>query len=153
MSNSLLISAALKSSGKTTVTMGLCAALQQRGVSVQPFKKGPDYIDPMWLSRAAQAPCRNLDFFTMSHQEIVNSFTQFSQPAEAVFIEGNKGLFDGLDPEGSDSNSALARLLGVPIVLVVDTYGMTRGVAPLLQGYQSFESDIKIAGVILNKVG
>ncbi|MBT5036409.1 MAG: cobyrinate a,c-diamide synthase [Rhodospirillaceae bacterium] len=151
--NSLLISAALKSSGKTTVTMGLCAALRQRGVAVQPFKKGPDYIDPIWLSQAARKPCRNLDFYTMSHQEIVTAFTQFSEPADAVFIEGNKGLFDGLDPEGSDSNSALARLLGVPIVLVVDTYGMTRGVAPLLQGYQSFESDIKIAGVILNKVG
>lgn len=151
--NSLFISAALKSSGKTTVTMGLCAALRQRGVKVQPFKKGPDYIDPIWLSQAAKMPCRNLDFYTMSHQEIVNSFSQFGEPAEAVFIEGNKGLFDGLDPKGSDSNSALARLLGVPIVLVVDTYGMTRGVAPLLQGYQSFEADIKIAGVILNKVG
>ena len=74
MANSLLISAALKSSGKTTVTMGLCAALQQRGVTIQPFKKGPDYIDPMWLSRAAQVPCRNLDFYTMSHQEIINFF-------------------------------------------------------------------------------
>ena len=153
MANSLLISAALKSSGKTTVTMGLCAALKQRGVTVQPFKKGPDYIDPMWLSRAAQVPCRNLDFFTMSHQEIIDLFWEFSQTADAVFIEGNKGLFDGLDPEGSDSNSALARLLGVPIILVVDTYGMTRGVAPLLRGYETFESDIKIAGVILNKVG
>ena len=153
MANSLFISAALKSSGKTTVTMGLCAVLRQRGVFVQPFKKGPDYIDPMWLSRAAQAPCRNLDFFTMDHQQIVNSFNQFSAPAETVFIEGNKGLFDGLDPEGSASNAALARLLGGPIILVVDAYGMTRGVAPLLQGYQSFESDIQIAGVILNKVG
>ena len=92
MANSLLISAALKSSGKTTVTMGLCAALQQRGVGVQPFKKGPDYIDPMWLSRAAQAPCRNLDFFTMSHQEIVDFFYEFSQKADAVFIEGNKAV-------------------------------------------------------------
>ena len=153
MANSLLISAALKSSGKTTVTMGLCAALQQRGFSVQPFKKGPDYIDPMWLSRAARAPCRNLDFFTMSHQQIIDFFYNFSEKADMAFIEGNKGLFDGLDPEGSDSNSALARLLGVPIILVVDTYGMTRGVAPLLKGYESFESDIKIAGVILNKVG
>ena len=153
MAHSLFISAALKSSGKTTVTMGLCAALRQRGVTVQPFKKGPDYIDPMWLSRAAQKPCRNLDFYTMDHQQIVDFFGQFSAPAETIFIEGNKGLFDGLDPEGSDSNSALARLLGVPIILVVDTYGMTRGVAPLLQGYQSFESDIQIAGVILNKVG
>jgi cobyrinic acid a,c-diamide synthase len=153
MANSLLISAALKSSGKTTVTMGLCAALQQKGVTIQPFKKGPDYIDPMWLSRAAQIPCRNLDFFTMSHQQIINFFYQFTQNVDAAFIEGNKGLFDGLDPGGSDSNSALARLLGVPIILVVDTYGMTRGVAPLLKGYESFESDIKIAGVILNKVG
>lgn len=150
---SLLVSAALKSSGKTTVTMGLAAALRQRGIIVQTFKKGPDYIDPMWLSRAARTPCRNLDFYTMSHQEITDSFRRFAEPAQTVFIEGNKGLFDGLDPEGSDSNSALARLLGVPVLLVVDTYGMTRGVAPLLQGYQSFESDIEIAGVILNKVG
>ncbi len=153
MPESLLISAALKSSGKTTVTMGLCAALQKRGLKIQPFKKGPDYIDPMWLGRAAQMPCRNLDFYTMSHQEIVDSFFGFGQKADSIFIEGNKGLFDGVDPEGSDSNSALARLLGVPIILVVDTYGMTRGVAPLLQGYESFEDDIKIAGVILNKVG
>ena len=153
MPGSLIISAALKSSGKTTVTMGLCAVFQQRGLRIQPFKKGPDYIDPMWLGRAAQAPCRNLDFFTQSHQEIVDFFSKFSKGADLTFIEGNKGLFDGLDPEGSDSNSALARLLGIPIILVVDTYGMTRGVAPLLKGYESFEEDIKIAGVILNKVG
>ncbi|MEE3000338.1 MAG: cobyrinate a,c-diamide synthase [Pseudomonadota bacterium] len=153
MPDSLIISAALKSSGKTTVTMGLCAAFQQRGLSIQPFKKGPDYIDPMWLGRAAQVPCRNLDFFTQSHQEIVDYFCEFSEGADLAFIEGNKGLFDGLDPEGSDSNSALARLLGIPVILVVDTYGMTRGVAPLLKGYESFEGDIKIAGVILNKVG
>jgi len=153
MPESLLISAALKSSGKTTVTMGLCAALHKRGLKIQPFKKGPDYIDPMWLSRAAQLSCRNLDFYTMSHQEIVDVFFGFGQKADTIFIEGNKGLFDGVDPEGSDSNSALARLLDVPIILVVDTYGMTRGVAPLLQGYESFEDDIKIAGVILNKVG
>jgi cobyrinic acid a,c-diamide synthase len=89
----------------------------------------------------------------MSHQQIIDFFYKFSEKADMAFIEGNKGLFDGLDPEGSDSNSALARLLGVPIILVVDTYGMTRGVAPLLKGYESFESDIKIAGVILNKVG
>ena len=153
MSENLIVSAALKSSGKTTVTMGLCSAFQQRGLSIQPFKKGPDYIDPMWLGRAAQAPCRNLDFFTQSHQEIVNYFCEFSEGTDLAFIEGNKGLFDGLDPEGSDSNSALARLLGIPVILVVDTYGMTRGVAPLLKGYESFEEDIKIAGVILNKVG
>ena len=151
MPGSLIISAALKSSGKTTVTMGLCAVFQQRGLRIQPFKKGPDYIDPMWLGRAAQAPCRNLDFFTQSHQEIVDFFSKFSKGADLTFIEGNKGLFDGLDPEGSDSNSALARLLGIPIILVVDTYGMTRGVAPLLKGYESFEEDIKIAGVISNK--
>ena len=96
------------------MTMGLCAALQQKGVTIQPFKKGPDYIDPMWLSRAAQIPCRNLDFFTMSHQQIINFFYQFTQNVDVAFIEGNKGLFDGLDPGGSDSNSALARLLGVP---------------------------------------
>lgn len=149
----LLISAAHKSSGKTTVSTGLCAALRDRGLGVQPFKKGPDYIDPLWLGRAAGRPCVNLDFNTMSAQEILDAVGSRSDHAEVTLIEGNKGLYDGLDLDGSNSNAALARLLRAPVVLVIDSRGMTRGVAPLLLGYQAFDPEIRIAGVILNRVG
>ena len=149
----LLISAAHKSSGKTIVTAGLCAALRARGLAVQPFKKGPDYIDPMWLSLAAGRACRNLDFNTQSQAELLADFARHAAAADIALIEGNKGLFDGVDLEGSDSNAALAVLLGAPVVLVVDVRGMTRGVAPLLRGYMDFQPGPRIVGVILNKVG
>ena len=149
----LLISAALKSSGKTTVALGLCASLAERGVRVQPFKKGPDYIDPMWLGRAAGRTCRNLDFFTMSEREIAAEFSRHAADADIALIEGNKGLHDGLDRDGADSSAALAKLLSAPVLLVVDVQGMIRGVAPLLLGYQAFDANVRIAGVILNKIG
>ncbi len=148
----LLISAAHKSSGKTTLSLGICAALSRRGLTVQPFKKGPDYIDPLWLSRASGRACYNLDFYTQSHEEIKNSFTR-PDPSDISLIEGNKGLYDGTDLEGGNSSAALARLLNAPVVLVIDTQGITRSLAPLLLGFQSFETDVNIAGVILNKVG
>jgi cobyrinic acid a,c-diamide synthase len=149
----LLISAAHKSSGKTTITLGLCASLTVRGMTVQPFKKGPDYIDPLWLTQAANRPCHNLDFYTMNRAEIQTSFAQRSQNADICIIEGNKGLYDGMAVDGSNSNAALAHLLGAPVILVLDTKDMTRGVAPLVLGYQLFDKNIHIAGVILNKVG
>jgi cobyrinic acid a,c-diamide synthase len=149
----LLVSAAHKSSGKTTISTGLCAALAAGGLRVQPFKKGPDYIDPLWLGRAAGRACVNLDFNTMSPQEIREAVGARAGQADVELIEGNKGLYDGLDLEGSNSNAALARLLGAPVVLVIDSRGMTRGVAPLLLGYQAFEPGLRIAGVILNRVG
>ncbi len=148
----LLIAAAHKSSGKTSVTTGLAAALTARGQIVQTFKKGPDYIDPMWLSRASGRACRNLDFFTTSEAEIVSAFARYGAPAEISLIEGNKGLFDGLDVEGGDSNAALAKLLSAPVVLVMDSRGMTRGIAPLVRGYLDFDSGVDIRGVILNRV-
>ena len=149
----ILISAAHKSSGKTTVTIGLCAALRQRGLDVQPFKKGPDYIDPMWLGRAAGHDCHNLDFYTMQCEEIRDTVAWYGQSADINIIEGNKGLYDGLDLDGSNSNAALARLVGAPVVLVLDARGMTRGIAPLILGYQAFDPEINIAGVILNQLG
>ena len=149
----LLISAAHKSSGKTTVTLGLCAAIAARGVNVQPFKKGPDYIDPMWLGQAAGRPCHNLDFYTMSPDEILTSVGHYAQHAGLALIEGNKGLYDGLDLDGSNSNAALAKLLKTPVILVLDARGMTRGIAPLILGYQDFDANISIAGVILNQLG
>ncbi len=149
----LLISAAHKSSGKTTVTIGLCAALSERGYRVQPFKKGPDYIDPMWLAEAAGRPCRNLDFYTTGVDEIQRDFVRYSHDADISLLEGNKGLYDGLDLDGSNSNAALATLLSAPVLLVIDARGMTRGIAPLILGYQAFEPKIRIAGVVLNMLG
>lgn len=149
----LLISAAHKSSGKTTITLGLCAALHARGLKVQPYKKGPDYIDPMWLSRASERDCHNLDFQTMSNDEMLATISHYSSGADISIIEGNKGLFDGVALDGSNSNAAVAELTKTPVILVIDTLGMTRGIAPLLLGYQAFNTNIQIAGVILNKVG
>ncbi|MBT8126788.1 MAG: hydrogenobyrinic acid a,c-diamide synthase (glutamine-hydrolyzing) [Gammaproteobacteria bacterium] len=149
----VFISAARKSSGKTSITIGLCAALQARGLDVQPYKKGPDYIDPHWLAKAAGRACYNLDFYTMDHGEITELYSTRSANADISIIEGNKGLYDGLDLDGSNSNAAMAKLLDTPVVLVLDARGMTRGVAPLILGYQAFDNDINIRGVILNKLG
>ncbi|MGE5547115.1 MAG: cobyrinate a,c-diamide synthase [Solirubrobacterales bacterium] len=148
----LFISAAHKSSGKTTVTVGLAAALAARGLAVQPFKKGPDYIDPLWLSAATGRECRNLDFHTMPPRLIRETFERVSRGANISLIEGNKGLYDGVDLEGHGSSAKLAEWLDAPVVLVVDTSGMTRGIAPLLLGYKAFDPGVRIAGVILNKV-
>lgn len=147
-----LISAAHKSAGKTSVSIGLCAALVRQGLAVEPFKKGPDYIDPMWLGRAAGRPCRNLDFQMQTPDEIWTQFSHRAAGADVALVEGNKGLYDGLDLEGSNSNAALAHLLELPVVLVLDTRGTIRGVAPLLLGYRQFDPRLRFAGVILNFV-
>ena len=148
----VFIAAAHKSSGKTFVSIGLCAAYRRHGMHVASFKKGPDYIDPAWLARASGRPCWNLDFFTMGHDEIHSCFEEHRHDADVTVVEGNKGLFDGLDVEGSDSNAALAVKLGLPVVLVIDVTGITRGIAPLLAGYTGFDPDVHIVGVILNRV-
>lgn len=148
----LLFSAAHKSSGKTTITLGICAALARDGVAVQPFKKGPDYIDPMWLGRASGRPCYNLDFNTMTHEEIRLFFSRHSRGSDMALIEGNMGLFDSLDVEGRQSNAELAKLLHAPVVLILDVKGATRSIVPVIQGFQQFDPALNLAGVILNKV-
>lgn len=146
-----MIAAAHKSSGKTVVSTGLAAGFARAGDDIGCFKKGPDYIDPMWLGQAARHPCYNLDFNAQHADEIAPFFT--SRARGLSLVEANKGLFDGLSDNGSDANAALARMLDLPVVLVIDTQGMTRGIAPLLRGYLAFEEGVNIAGVILNKVG
>jgi cobyrinic acid a,c-diamide synthase len=148
----IFISAAHKSSGKTMMSVGLAAAFAAAGRGVQAFKKGPDYIDPMWLARASGRLCYNLDFNTQTDADIVALFARHARDADLALIEGNKGLHDGVDPEGSDSSAALAKLLGTPIVLVIDGLGITRGVAPLVLGYQAFDREVAIRGVILNRL-
>src|SRR3990172_9602397 len=148
-----LVSAARKSSGKTTVSVGLAAELSRRGLAVQAFKKGPDYIDPMWPAAAPARPCRNLDFNLSTPEQLQSEFARHGAGADVCLVEGNKGLYDGLDLQGRNSNAALAQLLELPVVLVLDARGMTRGIAPLILGYQAFDRTIRIAGVILSRLG
>lgn len=149
----IFISATHKSSGKTTLSIGLCAALRAQNLRVQPFKKGPDYIDPLWLGAASGRACHNLDFNTMTTDEITQTVQHYAHDADIALIEANKGLYDGMALDGSDSNAAIAKLTRSPVVLVVDCRGMTRGIAPLLLGYQAFEREVVIAGIIFNRVG
>lgn len=148
----VVIAAPARSAGKTTVTIGLLRAYARRGLAAQGFKKGPDFIDPMWATAASSRAARNLDFHMMGDENILRSFSSASAGADIAVIEGNLGLYDGLDIEGTDSTAGLAHLLGAPVILVVDAWGVNRGVAALLTGYMKFDPDLKIAGVILNRV-
>ena len=139
---SLFLSAAHKSSGKTTLSIGLCAALKNRGLGVQPYKKGPDYIDPIWLGMAAGKPCYNLDFFIAGRQETIDDYCHRGRDADICLIEGNKGLYDGLDLDGSNSNAALARAINSPVILVIDVRGTMRGIAPLLIRHE--DQDVRL---------
>lgn len=149
----LTIGAPQGRSGKTTVTLGLCAALAGRGYAVQPFKKGPDYIDPSWLTEAAGRACRTLDpFFLPTAAGLRQAFIKGAAGADLSLIEGNHGLYDSLDDEGSSSTAAVARVLQAPVILVVNAARMSRSVAALVRGYQLFEPETDIAAVILNNV-
>ncbi|MEJ2556190.1 MAG: hydrogenobyrinic acid a,c-diamide synthase (glutamine-hydrolyzing) [Anaerolineae bacterium] len=151
--NRLVIAAPQGRSGKTTLALGLCAALAARGLAVQPFKKGPDYIDPSWLTEAAGRACRTLDpFFLISEDEVRRAFLRGARGADISLIEGNHGLYDSLDDEGSGSTAAVARSLQAPIILVVNAARMSRSVAALVRGYQTFEPGTPIAAVVLNNV-
>jgi cobyrinic acid a,c-diamide synthase len=148
-----IIIAALKGgSGKTITSLGLAAAWLDKGLKVAPFKKGPDFIDASWLTLAAGRPCYNLDPFLMTDPQILQSFHSNSAGMDISLIEGNRGLFDGLDQEGRYSTAALGKLLKIPIIIIVDVTMVTRTVAALVLGCQKFDPDLKIAGVILNRV-
>jgi len=149
----LVIAAPQGRSGKTTVTLGLCAALKTRGLIVQPYKKGPDYIDPSWLSEAAGRPCRSLDPFFHEQPEILReAFARSAQHADLSLVEGNHGLFDSFDETGRGSTAAVARTLHAPILLVVNATRTGRSLAAIVHGCQTFEPETNIAGVVLNNV-
>ena len=149
---SYLITSTRKSSGKTTITIGLSRILNTMRYNLGAFKKGPDYIDPLWISKASKTSCYNLDFNTMSTTEIKKLFKLKTQDTEINLVEGNKGLFDGVSLDGSDSNAALVHLLKLETILVIDCSGITRGIAPLINGYQDFDTKIKYKGIILNNI-
>ena len=148
----LIVAGLSGDSGKTVVSLSLLAALRQRGLTVSVFKKGPDYIDAAWLARVAGSECSNLDTYLVEPDSVYRRFTTRAAGSDVALIEGNRGLFDGLDASGTHSTAALSRLLRAPVVLVVDTVKATRTVAALVAGCVSFESDVRIGGVILNKV-
>jgi cobyrinic acid a,c-diamide synthase len=139
--------------GKTLVSVGLAGAWRKQGLIVAPYKKGPDYIDTAWLSRAAGEPCRNLDLFLMSRDRITESFARSSVGASVAVIEGNRGLYDGMDAQGTYSTAELAKLLQAPLVIVVDVTKCTRTAAALVLGCQRLDPAVPIAGVVLNRIG
>jgi cobyrinic acid a,c-diamide synthase len=148
-----LIIAGLKGgSGKTTVSLGLISAWRERGLSIVPYKKGPDYIDAGWLSSAAAQPCYNLDPFLIHKDKILNSFQWHFGNADCAVIEGNRGLYDGMDSEGTYSTAELAKMLKAPVLLVLDCTKVTRTAAAILLGMQKFDRKVDIRGVVLNQI-
>ena len=139
-------------SGKTTLSLGLLGALRRRGVRPLSFKKGPDYIDAAWLAAASGGPCYNLDPFLIGEENILPSFVSRAAPYDISLIEGNRGIFDGMDLHGSQSTARLAKLLKAPVVLVMDASKMTRTAAALVLGIQKFDPAVRLGGVVLNQV-
>jgi len=150
----LMISAPHKSAGKTTITLGLLRYFANQGIAVSSFKKGPDYIDPEWHRLASGAECSNLDPWLMGREGCIELFQAKSAGGSSslAFIEGNHGLHDGISLDGSDSSAGLAQMLEAPVVLVVDSRKMNRGIAALVMGMQLMSPRANIRGVILNQV-
>lgn len=145
----LIIAAPSSGSGKTTVTLGLLRALRRTGHAVRSAKSGPDYIDPAFHAAASGQPCVNLDAWAMTPDRIKHLAAGDTE----IIIEGAMGLFDGAPPDGKGATAELARMLGLPVVLVVNAASMSHSVAPLVHGFARFDPEVRIAGVILNNVG
>ncbi len=139
-------------SGKTTLSIGLTRALTSRGLKVTSFKKGPDYIDAGWLARASYNRCYNLDPYLISQEKLLQSFVYHSKDSDIALVEGNRGIFDGVDIEGAYSTAELAKLIKSPVVLVVDCTKVTRTLAPMINGIATFDPDVNLQGVILNNI-
>ncbi|NYT02450.1 MAG: cobyrinate a,c-diamide synthase [Methanosarcinales archaeon] len=150
---SFLIAGTHSGVGKTTVTLGLMAALKRRGLRVQPFKVGPDFIDPTHHSQICGRPSRNLDTFMMGAAGVQKSYAEGSRDADVSVVEGVMGLFDGIGATDEASTAQVARVLDLPVVLVVNVHGASRSVAALVKGFSTFDPGLRIAGLLLNQVG
>lgn len=148
----VVIAALRGGSGKTMFSVGIIAALRNRGVAVAPFKKGPDYIDAGWLAMAAGRPCYNLDTFLIDTPIILDSYQRHTQEVDVAVIEGNRGLYDCINTEGLTSTAELAKLLDVPVILCIDGTKTTRTMAAVVAGCIQFDPALRIAGVVLNHV-
>lgn len=150
----ILVAGSHSGVGKTTITMGLIAALRRRGARVQPFKAGPDYIDPTYHSLAADRPCRNIDTWMTPPDRALALFYKASQKVDIAVIEGVMGLYDGSSYEDEEGSSAqIAKLVGAVVVLVLDVGKMARSAGALAFGYTQFDPELEIAGFILNRCG
>lgn len=147
----LLVSGLSGGAGKTILSLGLTRSFVKRGLDVRPFKKGPDYIDAVWLGLAAGKPASNLDPHFLDAATIRNLYADRAEGGEISIIEGNRGLFDGMDVTGSCSSSELARILGAPVILSLDCTKMTRTAAAVMAGIAGFEDGLIIGGVVLNR--
>ena len=149
MGKGLILSAPNSGAGKTTITLGILRALAKRGVKVRGAKSGPDYIDPRFHEAACAAPCPNLDAWAMTPERIC----ALAAGDGLLMIEGAMGLFDGAPPVGKGATADLARLLDLPVVLIVDAAKTAQSAAPLVAGFAGHDKDVRIAGIILNNVG
>ncbi len=145
----LIIAATGSGCGKTTITLGLLRALRRKGINVRSAKSGPDYIDPRFHEAASGATCLNLDAWAMADDRI----RHLASGEGTLVIEGAMGLFDGAPPLGKGATADLARILGLPVVLVLDVSSQAQSAAAVLAGFSGFDPEVKIAGVILNKLG
>ena len=148
----LVIAALRGGSGKTIFSVGIISALKNLGQTIAPFKKGPDYIDTGWLALAAGRSCYNLDTFLIKKEIVLHSFLSHTSPGDIAIIEGNRGLYDGIDLEGATSTAELAKLLNMPVILCIDGTKTTRTMAAVVSGCMQFDPDVSIKGVILNRV-
>ena len=152
MKAQFLIAAPSSGSGKTTIARGLMALLTHKGYRVQPFKCGPDYIDTKFHEAVCGRPSINLDTFMASPEHVRELFVRYGADADVCIVEGMMGLYDGYDRDHG-SSAEIARLLDIPVVLVVDAKSAAYSMAALLSGFINFRKDIRIAGVIYNKIG
>ena len=152
MKSAFLIAAPTSGSGKTTIARGLMALFVEKGYKVQPFKCGPDYIDTKFHEAVCGRPSINLDTFMATPEHVRELFVRYGEDADVCIVEGMMGLFDGYDRD-KGSSAEIARVLDIPVVLVVDAKSAAYSMAPLLQGFINFRKDVHIAGVIFNKVG
>ena len=150
--SAILIAGTHSGVGKTTVAMALMAAFARR-CAVAPFKVGPDYIDPSHHTAICGRPSRNLDMFMMGEECVTKTFGSASADADISIIEGAMGLYDGMGSSDTASAAHVARVLGVPVILVIDARGISRSAAAIIKGYCDFDKRINVAGVILNKIG
>jgi cobyrinic acid a,c-diamide synthase len=149
----IVISALHGGAGKTILTLGIIAALKNLGKRIAPFKKGPDYIDAGWLALAAGRPCYNLDTFLLEPETVLTSFLSNTHPPEEIaVIEGNRGLYDAIDTDGSTCTAELAKFLNLPVILCVDCTKTTRTMAAVVSGITAFDPDVNVCGVVLNRV-
>ena len=152
MKASFMIAAPTSGSGKTTIARGLMALLTSKGMKVQPFKCGPDYIDTKFHEAVCGRPSINLDTFMATPEHVCELFARYGSDADVCIVEGMMGLFDGYDRD-KGSSAEIAQVLDIPVVLVVDAKSAAYSMAPLLSGFMNFRKEVRIAGVIFNKVG